>query len=174
MRFAPRSITIDPKFDDGVGQQLAQRAMKANAVVDAMPSDLRKVVHEFGYAAVQACLLAGVTQPAKIRHLILEIWAGARAPNQQRTGSGTNRAINHLDWLLVQQACPVGASTLLSILADHHHVLVPKHATGAMIDASLATVANHNLRVTKREKHQLRLDAAIKAHIDATWPEVRV
>lgn len=41
--------------------------------------------------------------------------------------------------------------------------VMPREPTPAMIEASMATVSNHDVDVDKYEKHRLRLRAALKA-----------
>lgn len=48
----------------------AQRAAKRMARVDAMPTELRRVVYEYGLEIVQEFINMGVTAPHKIRHLV--------------------------------------------------------------------------------------------------------
>jgi hypothetical protein len=38
--------------------------------VDAMPAELRELVHEYGLPVVRACLDLGVRKPNQIRHLV--------------------------------------------------------------------------------------------------------
>jgi hypothetical protein len=120
-----------------------------------MPADLRACVHEYGFAIVTACLKHKVSKPAAIRELVREIWTGARQPKQ------TGGAESTLDWLLIQNDAGISAKTLLRVLADASLVVVPANPNAAMIDASMQTVSGFNMKVTKREKHRLRLQAAI-------------
>jgi hypothetical protein len=129
--------------------------------VDAMPSALRGCVHEFGLPIVQACLDAGIKAPGRIRQLVHIIWEGARSSHQRRP-----EAADTLDWLLMQSEGRLSSATLLQLLARQNLQILPHHPTARMIDASLATVADHTIRCTKREKHQLRLIAALAAERD--------
>jgi len=153
---------------------ISGRRLRALEATDDMKAGLRQCVHEYGYAIVQACLQAGVNEPRTIRQLVREIWAGARQP-AQRTGTGSARrnALEHLDWVLIQANAEINASTLIRILKDNNLVIVPDEPTFQMIEASKATVANHDLKITKSDKHRLRLRAAIKAAVEQFWPHLQ-
>lgn len=133
------------------------RQQNSFEVVDAMPANLRQCVHEYGFAIVNACLQAGVRRPETIRNLVREIWEGARQPRQRRRRAGT------LDWLLLQAGAEISASTLVRVLLDNGLVIAPICPSAAMIEASKAEVSGFSQRVTKTEKHQRRLVAAMKA-----------
>jgi len=152
---------------------LSGRRMRSLEETDGMPADLRACVHEYGYAIVHACVEAKVTDPRRIRQLVREIWSGARQP-AQRIGTGTphRNALEYLDWVLIQAGAEISAATLIRVLRDNHLVVVPDEPTFQMIEASKATVSNHNMKVTKSDKHRLRLKAAIKAAIQQFWPHL--
>lgn len=137
-------------------------------LVDAMPADLRSCVHEFGFAIVNVCLQAGVRKPSMIRQLVHEIWDGARQPSQRANGINNNSAIAKLDWLLLQEQCPVSANKLLRSLAQSNHFLVPRDPTTPMIAASMKAIETMG-RLTKQDKHRIRLSAAIKANAQSMW-----
>jgi hypothetical protein len=124
---------------------------------DNMPGDLRACVHEFGFPIVDACLQAKVSDPRRIRQLVLEIWAGARQIGQRGGAEGT------LDWVLMQAGANISAATLERVLADFNFHIVPTNPNRAMLDASMAEVCGFNERMTKTEKHRRRLVAAIRA-----------
>ena len=147
----------------GMHEQISQRRAKALQDVDTMPGDLRACVHEFGYAIVQACLNAGVRDPRHIRHLVREIWDGARQPAQRIGCRKRPKVFDHLDWLLVQKGASVNSECLLRFLAEHSLLVVPLEPTPMMVDASLEEVSGYNVRCSKREKHQRRLRAALQA-----------
>jgi hypothetical protein len=123
---------------------------------DTMPAALRACVHEYGLAIVTACLKHGVSEPAAIHELVKEIWMGARQTSQRRAPSST------LDWYFSQAGLDISTPTLLRLLKNQNLIICPHMATRQMIDASMATVANFNAKVTKHEKHKLRLDAALE------------
>jgi hypothetical protein len=99
--------------------------------IDAMPPDIRALIHEEGLTVVQAFIDQGVRKAAGIRHLIEQVRKGS---NDAATG-----------------------------VSQRTMCLVPMEPTLEMIDASMATVSNHDVEVTKHEKHRLRLRAAIRA-----------
>lgn len=41
--------------------------------IDALPSDLRELVHKYGYTVVRTCMDLGVTKPRHITHLVERI-----------------------------------------------------------------------------------------------------
>jgi len=120
-----------------------------------MSSGLRECVHEFGLPIVTACLQFGVRNPAHIRQLVREVWAGARQHGQRSGVVGT------LDWLLIQAGVPISGAGLRRLIGNSM-VIVPIDPTRAMIDASLSEVSGFNVRVTKEEKHRRRLKAALE------------
>lgn len=122
---------------------------------DTMSPEMRACVHEYGLPIVLACKKAGVTEPKRIHELVREIWAGAREHSQRRSPAST------LEWYFMQAGIDLNASTLLRLLKNQNLIIVPDMATRPMIEASMATVAKHNLKVTKREKHYMRLNAAL-------------
>lgn len=146
--------------------QVSQKTTRSFERIDDMPASLRECVHEFGEATVNACLLAGVTEPRRIRQLIREIWEGARQTTQRRPKMGT------LDWVLLQSGSEITAKTLVRVLRDNHHYLVPLDPSKHMLRASMETVSDFSLRCTKEEKHRLRLRAAIQAGVRHLWPEL--
>lgn len=138
---------------------VSQRTLNSFERVDRLNPAMRACVHEFGEPIVTACVLAGVKDPRRIRQLVREIWDGARQPMQTRPRLGS------LDWVLQQAGAQISAKTLIRILRDNSHYLVPLDPSKEMIDASMNTVSGFNMRITKREKHQLRLRAAIEAGV---------
>jgi hypothetical protein len=147
---------------------VTKRKEHAIAETDAMAPELRQCVHEYGLPIVSACVKYGVRKPAHIHELVKEIWDGARQLGQR--GNGVE---NRLDWLLMQAGAVISAATLIRFLHSHSMVILPNHPTDQMIDASLETVANHDVRVTKRQKHTLRLRAAIDAYVAHQWKFLR-
>lgn len=144
----------------------SQKTIKSFERVDNMSPALRECVHEFGEPIVNACLQAGVRSPSNIRQLVRDIWEGARQPTQRRQRMGS------LDWILAQAGAEISAKTLVRILRDNHHYIVPLEPTNQMVDASMQTVAGFDMRVTKRKKHEMRLRAAIKAGVKHLWPDL--
>lgn len=146
---------------------LPQKTLRALAETDAMPPDLRACVHEYGYPIVYACLSNGVNNPASIRHLVCEIWRGARNTDQ-RNKKSIGRATITLDWVLIQAGAEISAERLIRVLDDHSMVIVPKEPTPAMVEASMRAIQGMGL-MNKPRKHLLRLRAAIKAGAHQFW-----
>lgn len=138
----------------GTSYPMAQKQLRALDTVDKMPGDLRRCVHEFGFPIVQAMLRAGVKNPAHIRDLVREVWSGAR-----QHGQG-NDARQSVDVLLSQGI--LSTASLAAFLAANNLAIVTVEPTRAMIAASMAEVANFDVRVTKEEKHRRRLRAALR------------
>jgi hypothetical protein len=135
----------------------ANRLDRSLAMTDALSPELRACVHEFGLPIVRACIDAGVKTPNKIRHLVHEIWEGARCSRQHRSPA------DKLDWLLIQAGAQISSAQLAEVFKREHLLIIPSMPTAPMIEASLAEVSNHGLICTKREKHRLRLVAALRA-----------
>jgi hypothetical protein len=155
----------EPAFTENV-HLLSEKRTRALNETDNMSPELRRCVHEYGYAIVNACLCAKVTDPRRIHQLVREIWDGARQPCQSRPKGGT------LDWLLIQAGAGITAATLMRILHDNSLAVVPLEPSNYMVEASKATLANHDERVTKTEKHRRRLRAAISAGVKHLWPQL--
>jgi hypothetical protein len=148
------------------GFTLPEKTLRSFSRIDAMSPELRACVHEFGEPIVSACLQAGVRRPNVIRQLVREIWAGARQLLQRQPTLGS------LDWILTQAGAQISAKTLVRILRDNGHYIVPLDPTAPMVEASMAEVSNFDVRCTKRDKHQRRLRAAIKAGVKHLWPDL--
>lgn len=152
--------------------RVSTRSVRALEDTDRMPPALRRCVHEFGYAIVQSCLQAGVRDPNKLRQLVYQIWDGARQPMQKTVGNDIPRTVAKLDWILSQAGAEISAATLVGFLQQHNWVVLPNFATAAMIEASLAEVSGGNVLCTKREKHQRRLNAALRAGMKDLYPHL--
>lgn len=151
------------------------KAARAFSEVDAMPPELRQCVHEFGYAIVNACLLAGVTKPNNIRHLVHEIWNGARQPEQKMAGSGQRqgsvRTLHFLDWVLIQGGAGISAEKLVRLLWLKDYVIMPREPIKEAVAASMDAIAGMG-PLTKEQKHRIRLRASIKAVVQQCWPHL--
>lgn len=71
-------------------QECQQRRQKRMARVDAMKSDVRACVHDFGLTIVDACLAHGVTTGRGIRHIVQTVRSGSY--QSQRDGAPMKRA----------------------------------------------------------------------------------
>lgn len=151
------------------------RRKKSLAVVDEMPAPLRRCVHEYGSPIVNVCVKFGVKSPRHIDEIVREIWDGARNPNTRMNARGeasANIIHDKLDWLLMQAGASTSAKTLVRFLWERGFVIVTREPGQAAIDASMSTVSNFDMRVTKERKHLLRLRAAIAAQAKALWPSL--
>ena len=152
---------------------ISERSERAFSHIDNMPPALRECVHEYGYAIVSACLTAGVTRPSLIHNLVREIWAGARQPAQKQKGKAQRASVQDiLDWVLIQANSEISAKTLVRLLWANNMAIVAREPTPWAIEASIATISNFDVRVTKREKHRRRLVAAILAESKNLWPYI--
>jgi hypothetical protein len=158
--------------DDDHAPLLGEKRHRALSKVDAMPPGLRLCVHEFGLPIVTACLQRGIRQPSHIRQLVHEIWEGARQPAQKREHAGCSKAVNQLDWLLIQAGAQINAMTLVRMMSDAGLVIVPRDPNRFMVEASTETVSNFTEAVTKQQKHRRRLRAAIAAATRSLWPHL--
>lgn len=111
--------------------------------VDAMPEDWRALVHEYGFTIVEALRDCGVAKARQGRHVIETVLNEMSAFRGGFSSQGERSR------------------------ADNHLVLVPREPTQGMIEASMATVSTYDVKITKREKHRLRLKAAIEQAIGA-------
>lgn len=134
-----------------------RRSLKDFDEMDAWPKAMRECVQEFGIAIVRACRQAGVKEPRHIRMLVREIWAGARTPYE------THRKdpLSNLDWVLIQNGCPVSALSFMRLLEHSNYLVVPREPNTPMVNASMAALDGHGW-VSKSTKHRLRLAAANK------------
>jgi hypothetical protein len=132
-------------------------------LLETMEGGLRSVVHEFGFEIVNACRVYGVTKPHHIRHLVHEIWAGARQPMQsvaKRKGA-QSRALNNLDWVLLQAGSQVSAARLIRVMDTNGLQVVGQSVLPAMVNASMSAIDGMGL-LSKRRKHEIRLQEALK------------
>lgn len=139
---------------------ISARRQRAWNDVDAMSPEWRALVHEYGYAIVDACRNCGVTEPRRVHELVRVIWDGARSDWDKR------RRVGVLDWLLIQAGSPLSAAAISRILANEHLAILPLTPTRPMIEASLREVSGGTVRCTKWEKHRRRLAAALTAERD--------
>jgi len=110
--------------------------------IDALPADVRELVHEYGWSIVKAFRDAGVTRARNILHLVRMV--------QQGSAEGCARPLIYID-------------DAPKTLAGNGLAVIPAEPSPAMLAASLAEVSGFNVHVTKPEKHRLRLVAAIRA-----------
>lgn len=147
---------------------------KGADAADALNPGLRQCVHEYGAPIVNACLQAGVRDPRRIHNLVREVWDGARQHGQRNYTGGTprNAMADKIDWLLLQAGAEISAQTLVRILYGGAFVILPLHPSERAVEASMATVSNFDRKVTKAEKHRLRLRAAQETEARKLWPQL--
>ncbi|MEQ8450644.1 MAG: hypothetical protein RIB97_13245 [Nitratireductor sp.] len=134
---------------------LSQKRIDALHTVDRMPSDLRACVHEFGLPIVTVMMQRGINNPDHIREIVAACWSGGRQHGQGNDSRGA------VDSLLANGI--VTYDGLCRFLALRQLVIAPISPTREMLDASMAAVSGHNVRVIKEEKHRRRLRAAMLA-----------
>lgn len=164
--YLPRSCDDEIETISRATDQVPAKTVRSFERLEGYSPAIRECVQEFGEPIVTACLQAGVREPRRIRELVREIWDGARQTTQKRPLLGA------LDWLLTQAGAQITTKTLIRVLRDSHYYLVPLDPTSEMVDASMETVSNFDMRVTKRDKHRLRLRAGIRAGIKHLWPDM--
>ncbi len=142
--------------------EIGKKTIQSYCEIDQMPRELRECVYEYGFAIVKACMMAGVTRPNMIRLLVREIWNGARQPGQRGKMAGVPGVYNTLDWILMQAGENISAATLARVLADNSYVVAPKGPTTEMVMASMSAIDGMG-PLTKRRKHTIRLQAAMRA-----------
>lgn len=121
-------------------QEIADRRRAARMQsVDGMPEDWRALVHAYGFNVVHAMQTCGVKKAAHCRHLIETVLDELSPIRGSKSSQGTRCRSEQL------------------------LVLTPIEPTDAMIDASMATVSGFDVHCSKREKHRLRLRAALQA-----------
>lgn len=151
---------------------ISQKTLRSLDDVDRMSPELRKCVHEFGYEVVSSIIQAGVTNPNKIRNIIHSCLLGPRnSYNRSGKGSSYSPLLRSIDALLVNSGSNLTAEGLLRFLSLNHMVIVPREPSPAMIDASIEAI-RHMGRVSKRDKHRIRLKMAIDACVKKLWPEL--
>lgn len=119
------------------------RRIKRMETVDSMPEDWRAVVHDYGLSIVTALRDCGVKEAKRARHIISVVVNETSPFHGGFSSQGRHKA------------------------HDEQLVLVSREPSEAMIQASMDTVSNFDVTVTKHEKHRLRLRAAINAAIGA-------
>jgi len=62
---------------DGPSEEWLRRCRKRMEQINALPPELRTLVHEFGWTIIKAFLDCGVRNHRHIRHLIITAWSGS-------------------------------------------------------------------------------------------------
>lgn len=147
---------------------VAKKRENSFVYYDSLSPDRRALVQDFGLPIIRACEKAGVTDPARIRELVIEIWAGPRQGNARALTSQGGDAYSTIDWLLLQSGSNLSVRSLSRVLAQRSITILSTNPTRAMIDASMREVSGFTVRCTKEEKHIRRLRAALRAGMAET------
>lgn len=156
--------------------QLSESVYRSFDTIDAMSPDVRACVHEIGWEAVSV-MLTYKLPPNAMRAICHACWSAPRSAHQ-RQGFGVPNEVRgspvqqHLDTLLNRSGAQISAVMLLTTLKRHGMVVVPLNPSTPMIKASMETVSAHDMKVTKEEKHRLRLSSAIMAGAKRLWPRL--
>lgn len=124
--------------------------------IDRLPPAIRELIHEFNWKMINSFLQAGVTDARKIRHLIRCVMEGAAT-----YGGG------HLQAKDPSQPPGLKLSNEATMELALRHDIVVCHinpldqVVQASMDAVLPYVPGTPL-LTKREKHRIRLKAALQ------------
>ena len=137
------------------GHTLSAKRYRDLDMVDKMPPELRECVHDFGLPIVRVLVKHGIKKPAHVREIVKEIWNG---PRQDCQGGG---AIGSVDFALARGG--ITLPMLRRLLADNNMVIASCEPTRKMLNASMTAVSGYNVRVSKEEKHRMRLRAALRA-----------
>jgi hypothetical protein len=128
---------------------VAERRKNRMAVIDALPPDWRELVHEYGFTIVDALQCGGVKKARCAKHIICTILEERDPLRQDRNFSQGNRSPE-------------------VTVSD----LKPVEPTNAMIAASMSAIDGFIPTLSKREKHRIRLRAAIMAlHAEGMNPK---
>ncbi|NBW22377.1 MAG: hypothetical protein EBR82_81950 [Caulobacteraceae bacterium] len=148
------------------GVQVSQRSLAKFMQMDAASPMLRRLINLYGHEVVHAFRECGVNEQ-HIEHLIETVYRGARNPRNKRAKDALG-ARRILDQALFTIGANFPADWLINRLWTDSVALVPLTASRVMVDASIAETGNLGL-VGEREKHQARLDAAIRAGAAEAW-----
>lgn len=145
-------------------------------VVDRLPPALRALVHEYGASVVTSFVENGVRRPEVIRTLIRAVHVGAREPGNARPAAARlpgKGALAHLDAWLVAHGATFTAQMVVRAIRDSGFTVLPTMGpTQTMVQASEAAVSGGNVKCTRQEKHQRRLQAAMVAGDREAWGDL--
>lgn len=136
-------------------------------LMDRMPADVRRCVHDFGMAPVQALWLLGIRDARHIRHAINSVRLGAREPaNRPHRVNGHNEAL--IDDFLIQRCGQAFARELVAFLRANSQTVIPIEPTVDGIFASMHAVGAISGGV-ERSRHTRMLRDAIRATDVKIW-----
>jgi hypothetical protein len=150
---------------DAAGMDRVKRRM---ATIDAMPKELRALVHEHGLTVIQAFVDGGLTKPKSINHIIDTIRRGSGeiGPRESNIIHRKNSfAESTIDEILNALHAPPIAVQIINYLLRRGKVITPTEPTEKMIQASMDAVnpvSEGGELLNKRDKHKRRLRAALK------------
>jgi hypothetical protein len=154
---------------DAAGMDRVKRRM---ATIDAMPKELRALVHEHGLTVIQAFVDSGLTKPKAINHIIDTIHRGSTEIGLRESNiiyKNNPFAESILDEILNALRAPPIAVQIINYLLRRGKVITPTEPTEKMIQASMDAVkpvSEGGELLNKRNKHKRRLRAALKAAIN--------
>ncbi len=134
--------------------------------VDALPRELRGVVHDYGESPVRLLYRSGIRSAAQMRQIIVQIRVGS-SENGNKRPKGTNRMEGLIDDLIGGMARPT-TRELVAALRHLGLTVVPVEPTDDALLASM-TAIDGMPPLTKEKKHRLRLRAALRAMDAGIW-----
>lgn len=150
----------------GEAHLLGARRLRALDQTDALPAELRAVVHEIGLPLVRLFMDCGITEPRHIRALVTACWVNAQGHPNRKPGMASQ-----IDAMLIRQGGAVTSGMLALLLRQTGAVILPVNPSPTMVQASIEETGRHGL-MSKDEKHRARLRAGILAGMKEHWPEV--
>lgn len=159
-------MTIEPDLMLDIRRKRMER-------IDALPPDVRALVHEFGWTVVGEYWSVGVRKASVIRHLIEITLNGAHEIQDRRlklhgqsfAGQAIGKALQDLGVLMNGEA----VARRLRVRGGVALVMEP---TPNMVAASMNALSKRPDRVWPREKkHRVRLRDAIAAAVDESMPQ---
>jgi hypothetical protein len=119
--------------------------------IDRLPADIRALVHEFNWTMIKPFLEAGVRDARRIRHLIRCVVQGAASYN----GSSLNPV----------KSMRLSTEATMELALRDDLVACEINPSDQMVQASMDAVLPYvpgTPLLTKREKHRIRLRAALQ------------
>ncbi len=144
-------------------------------LVDRLPPDLRELVHDYGLHIVNQFVACGVRRPDHIRQLVRSARVGAREPGNERDPGMKRpgkRALAHIDTWMLGQGATFNARMLVRAIRDGGFTVISTSPSAAMLEASMAEVSGFNMKCSRSEKHQRRLQAALVTGDREAWGDL--
>ena len=83
-------------MNEGPTPEYLRRCRARMDKIDAMPQDIRSLIHEFGLGPVQTCLDCGVRSAKHIRHLIVHLQAQSLYGNGGGVAKGRSAEVGRM------------------------------------------------------------------------------